>query len=65
MQISGEIHLEPYKSKISRKTLQFHGVQWESYVRWISHEIRRILHEIRYERPTIARNGKAYVWSHL
>ena len=45
--ISCEIHLqEPYKSKISRKTLKLHGVQWEGYVRWISHEIRN-------ERPTI------------
>ena len=36
---------KPYKSKNSRKTLQFHGVQWEGYV-MISHEIRRISCEI-------------------
>ena len=25
---------KPYKSNNSRKTLQFHGVQWEGYVSW-------------------------------
>ena len=51
-----------YKSNISRKTLQFFGVLWKGYVIF-SHEIRWISRNPPdFERPTIARNGKAYVF---
>ena len=53
---------KPYKSNNSRKTLQFHVLQWEGYVSGFHMKFAGF-HEIRNERPTIARNGKAYVWS--
>ena len=62
---SGRFHVKstwkPYKSKNSRKTLQFHGVQWEGYV-MISHEICQISwNPPGFERP-LARNGNFYVF---
>ena len=68
-QISCRFHVDfmkftskPYKSNNSRKTLQFHVLQWEGYVSGFHMKFAGF-HEIRNERPTIARNGKAYVWS--
>ena len=60
-QISCRFHVKstwkPYKSKNSRKT----SVSWSA----VGRLCLMISHEIRNERPTIARNGKAYVFLFL
>ena len=59
------------KSNNSRKTVQSYGVQWEGYVSGFHmksagfHVKFTRFHEIHNERPTIARNGKAYVFLDL